>query len=162
MYSIPVAGILLLASVVAVAADFTAKDMDGGRQSLSAYHGKWVVLDFWATWCPYCVEEIPELNAFYRAHHEKDAVVLGLSVDENDELKDEELKDFVQMNDIAYPVVRATPAILQAIGPVRGLPTLYLVDPAGNIVARQVGPLTRADLEQFLRRHAKSSKAVFP
>ncbi len=148
-----IALLLLFSAAAALAADFSAKDLDGRSHSLAGYHGKWVVLNFWATWCPYCAAEIPDLNAFYRAHKGKDATVLGLNVEDVDALSDDELVDFVHTNAIAYPVVRTTSAMVRAIGPVRGLPTTYLLNPDGKIVARQAGPMTSADLERFISTH---------
>jgi len=135
----------------AMAADFTVIDLDGHSQSLVAYRGKWIVVNFWATWCPSCAGEIPDLNTFHRIHHAKDAVVLGLNFD--DEVSDAELKDFIRIHSIAYPMARATAAAVRALGAVTGLPTSYLVDPTGKVTARQLGPVTRIELEDFIRHH---------
>ncbi len=154
--------LFLLVSATVAAADFSTKDLEGHPLSLADYRGKWVVINFWATWCPYCVDEISDLSAFYRAHNAKDATVLGLSVDDADEISDAELRDFVHTNNITYPIIRATQTIVRAIGPIKGLPTTYLVDPNGKVVARQLGPMTGADLEQFIRDHASSLKTASP
>ncbi|CAK0744291.1 cytochrome c biogenesis protein CcmG, thiol:disulfide interchange protein DsbE [Gammaproteobacteria bacterium] len=135
----------------AMATDFSVVDLDGHSQSLAAYRGKWVVVNFWATWCPSCCGEIPDLNTFHRNHHTQDAVVLGLAFD--DDTSDAELRNFVRIHSMVYPIARATTTVAHALGAVTGLPTTYLVDPTGKVVARQLGPIAQTDIEDFIRLH---------
>jgi hypothetical protein len=93
----------------AEAVDFRLDGLDGREHRLSDYRGKWVVVNYWATWCPPCLEEMPELEIFHNAHRES-ALVLGM-------------------------------------------PTTYLVSPAGEVVARQVGTVTREMLERFIEAY---------
>ena len=64
--------------------DFALPDLDGKIHRLSDYRGKWVVVNYWATWCPPCLEEIPELEDFYSEHHKRDAIVVGINYEDSD------------------------------------------------------------------------------
>ncbi len=143
---------LLLAEPV----DFSLKGLDGKTYKLSDYRGKWVVVNYWATWCPPCLEEIPELEVFYSNHKNSDAVVLGIALER---IKNDRLKAFVEQQFMSYPVLKASPEARPPLGSVPGLPTTYLVDPKGEIVAKQVGGVTREALEHFIDTHG-DDKAV--
>lgn len=129
-------------------------DLDGKRMRLADYRGKWIVVNYWATWCPPCKEEIPELIMFHEKHKSKDAVVVGISMEEIDR---KELLRFVDDYMISYPVTaydRSTPVL----GAVPGLPTTYLINPNGEIVGRQVGMVDAQGLEAFIAQQGKKSK----
>jgi len=138
--------LLLLTGAVAANPDFTLLDLDGKQHRLSDYRGKWVVVNYWATWCPPCLEEIPELADFHDKHKDSNAVVLGVSMEQ---VSMEKLRQFVDENFVTYPVLPGTPS-MDTIGPVSGLPTTYLVNPDGRLVARQVGGVTAAGIETFI------------
>lgn len=131
--------------------DFTLPDLDGQSHSLSDYRGKWVLVNYWATWCPPCLEELPELEVFHNGAEGK-AVVLGVNMEAIDQ---PQLRAFVEQQFLSYPVLVATerPSRDQLIGPVDGLPTSYLVAPSGEIVARQVGPITADAISAFIERY---------
>lgn len=129
-------------------------DVAGRFLSLTDYQGKWVVINLWATWCPPCLEEIPQLASFHQAHSHRDAVVLGVNI--QDSSSDRELREFVRHEKIPYPVVRGTPEIMAFLGRVKGLPTTYLLDPSGRLAARESGPLTQEDLEAFIHDYHRS------
>jgi len=143
---IVLAWLMLLAPLVWAEPDFTLNDLDGKPHHLSDYRGKWVVVNYWATWCPPCREELPELVMFYE-HNKEKAVVLGINMEQLDNAK---LKQFVDDNLISYPVLKGTPAA--EVGPVPGLPTTYLVSPEGKLVARQVGMITADGIETFINK----------
>lgn len=131
--------------------DFTLQGVDGREYSLSDYRGKWVVVNYWATWCPPCLEEIPELVLFHENHKDKDAVVLGVNMEDIDR---EALVQFVEENFITYPVLRQEPG-MQAVGPVPGLPTTYLVSPEGEVVGRKLGGITAEDIDSYIQEQSK-------
>lgn len=137
---------LLLTGEAMADPDFTLLDIDGKQHRLSDYRGKWVVVNYWATWCPPCLEEIPELVDFHDRHKDHDAVVLGVSMDK---VAVDKLRQFVEENFVSYPVLPSSPS-MDTVGPVRGLPTTYLVAPDGRLVARQVGGVTAAGIETFI------------
>jgi thiol-disulfide isomerase/thioredoxin len=134
--------------MAAEAVDFTLPDLDGKPVSVADYRGKWVVVNFWATWCPPCLEEIPDLVDLYEQNQDK-LVVLGVNYEE---ANDEYLKDFVESHMMSYPVMRMDPAPMTTLGPVLGLPTTYIINPEGERVARQEGPITRDAVEQYIKR----------
>ena len=129
--------------------DFSLEDLQGERTSLSDYRGKWVVVNYWATWCPPCLEEMPELEIFHDAHR-GDAVVLGVNMETIDRKL---LEDFVEDQFLSYPILLDSPRPRTELGAVPGLPTTYLVSPEGEVAARRVGTVTREMLEQFIDRY---------
>lgn len=126
---------------------FTFTDSKGKTQALKAYKGKWVLVNFWATWCPPCLEEIPALISLHDARKDKDFVVLGVAMDYQNP---KQVLQFADSMFITYPIVLGTPKLAAQVGPVRGLPTTYLYNPEGKLVAHNVGPLTRAEIESFI------------
>ena len=142
---------LLSGPVQAEPVDFTLLDMEDKEQKLSDYRGKWVVVNYWATWCPPCLTEIPELVNFHEDHKDKDAVVLGVNF-EDIGLKG--LQRFSEEYFMNYPVLRTKPGPSSALGPIPGLPTTYLISPEGEIVARQVGPVTEKSITDYINQLA--------
>ena len=128
--------------------DFTLPDLDGKQVSLSDFRGKWVIVNYWATWCPPCLEEIPDLVDLYDNNRDK-LVVLGI---DHEEVNDEYLREFVESHLISYPILRMEPVPVTPLGPVLGLPTTYIISPQGEALARQEGPVTREDIEQYIAR----------
>jgi thiol-disulfide isomerase/thioredoxin len=140
-----ISSLALLSDVLAV--DMPLNGINGERVNLNHYQGRWVVVNYWATWCPPCIEEMPELQAFHNNHVEKDALVVGIN---SELINPKQLKSFLDNYFISYPVFISKPAQQSELGLIPGLPTTFLVSPQGKVVARQVGPVTRDMLEQFM------------
>lgn len=153
------AAMFVLAPALADAVDFTLKDLDGKPHSLSDYRGKWVIVNYWATWCPPCLEEIPDLVDFHEKHRDSDAVVLGVNYEE---VNEDYLREFVESHFMSYPVLRMDPVPMTELGPVLGLPTTYIISPAGERVARQEGPVTGAAIEAYLESKKKQPQGAKP
>ena len=126
-------------------------DLQGVEQSLSDYRGKWVIVNYWASWCPPCLEEIPELVQFHNDHKNRDAVVWGIN---REDISLANLKVFVEKQNISYPLFQVPSDSDSALGPVVTIPTTYLVSPKGEVVARHVGFVTVKKLENFIQNYA--------
>ena len=128
-------------------------DLDGNVTQLSDYRGKWVIINLWATWCPPCLVEIPDLVLFHEAHKDKDAIVLGVNYET---LEAEKVKTFAESQMINYPVVRFTTKVdgkNTPFGQLRGLPTTYMVTPEGKVVAARTGMVDQKMLEEFMEKY---------
>jgi thiol-disulfide isomerase/thioredoxin len=104
-----------------------------------------VIVDFWATWCAPCAEQIPVLNEF-QADHYGEVVVLGIAVDPQGI---EVVAPYADEHDIQYPVLLGSESLAQAYGAF-GFPSLYVIAPDGVIAAKHVGVITREELEEAL------------
>ncbi len=117
--------------------------IDGKPYDLAAHRGKWVVVNFWATWCKPCVKEMPDLSALdaMREHIE----VIGLAYDDSDP---NDIRAFLNKHPVVYPI-----AIVDTFDPPksfatpRGLPTTYLIAPDGRVAKKFMGPITAAEIE---------------
>ena len=118
------------------------KTFDGGSFDLSQHRGRWVVVNFWATWCNPCLKEIPDLAAMDAAHEDID--VIGLAFEE---IERADMEAFLAQRPIPYPI-----AIVDTFGPPtdfgipRGLPTTFLIAPDGKVAATHLGPVASEDL----------------
>lgn len=141
------AACLLLFAAGAAAHEFTLKDMQGRVHHLSDYRGKWVLVNFWATWCAPCLEELPELTALYKAHKDADLIVIGVAMEYP---STKVVLDFLKTNPLPYPVVMGDYKIAKQIGPVHALPTSYMFDQTGKLASSQSGTVTRKSVEEFI------------
>jgi thiol-disulfide isomerase/thioredoxin len=123
------------------------KDTNGNTIKLSQYQGKWVFINYWAPWCIPCRDEIEQLNAFYIAHHDKDAVVLGVNYDH---LPPEQLPALVTRFRISYPVLISDPAKQLGIKDISALPVTFVLAPEGKLVKTLWGAQTKASLEKAI------------
>jgi thiol-disulfide isomerase/thioredoxin len=134
----------------ALAVDMPLTNISGNKVNLSSYQGKWVVVNYWATWCPPCIIEMPELQAFHDRHAAADdAIVLGINTEL---IGKQQLQQFLDDYFISYPIFVSKPTQQSELGLIPGLPTTFLVTPQGKVVARQVGPVTQEMIEQFIKK----------
>ena len=161
MFRLPffLALVLLLANPAAYAddkVDFTLPDMQGKSHRLSDYRGQWVLVNYWATWCPPCREELPELEVFH-SQSDGEAVVLGVNTEA---IGREELSSFLEEQFISYPILVAgpRPKPSQRLGRLQGLPTSFLVTPDGRLAAKTVGPVTAEGIRKFIQRYQQNNE----
>ena len=143
---------LLSCALVADAQPFVFKDMQGNTLRLSDYRGKWVLVNFWATWCPPCLEEVPDLVALHEARKDKDLVVIGVALDSTEK----SVKAFVAKRNVTYPIVLGDYDMAEQVGQVEVLPTSYLYNQQGELVSYQEGLLSRESVESYIKN--KSAK----
>lgn len=122
-----------------LAPDFTLLDLDGNIVRLSDFRGKTVVMNAWATWCPPCRKEFPELVELYDANKDRGLVVLGLNLQE----PREQVRKFAQEYGAEFPIVIDVDADVVAQYRLLGLPTTWFIDSQGILRAQQVGLLTK-------------------
>lgn len=115
--------------------DFTATTLDGRTISSSDWKGKVTLVNFWATWCPPCRAEIPDLIAL-QAKYPDHLQIIGISEDQGSV---DAVKAFVAEHGITYPVIMATPEIEQIFAGVNALPTSFMLDREGRIVQKHLG-----------------------
>ena len=126
--------------------DFTLQQLHGETVSLSDYRQKWVVLNYWATWCAPCRKEIPDLTSLHEAR--EDVVVLGLAFEDTEmENFDEFLEEFHPSYPILLVDVYAPP---EPFGAPKVLPTTIILNPEGFPVKTYLGPVTRENIETFI------------
>jgi peroxiredoxin len=128
---------------------FTIADMNGQKINLSAYKGKVILLDFWATWCGPCRVEIPHFVDLQKQYGSQGLVVLGVSVDDTVD----KLKPFAQELQMNYPVLvgLGRDDVQDAFGPIWGLPTTFLISREGKICRKNSGVQGRAKYERDIK-----------
>lgn len=130
-----------------LAPDFALEQLDGETFRLSNHWGKVVAINFWATWCPPCREEIPDFIAL-QEEMEGDVLFVGVSLDEGGP---EEVRAFAEEFGINYPIVIDDGTVAQKYGPIAGIPTTFLVDREGHVRLQAMGQLTKENLRPVLQ-----------
>ncbi len=128
------------------APDFTLASLSGSPVSLSDYSGQVVLINLWATWCPPCKAEMPDIHRFYEAHRAKGFTVLAINNQEDSET----VRRFIQANGFTFPVLLDGEAEVLDSYQVRGLPTSFIIDRQGRIQHVQTGAITERQLEKIV------------
>jgi thiol-disulfide isomerase/thioredoxin len=127
-----------------LAPDFTLPQLDGQALHLSAYRGKVVLLDFWATWCVPCREEIPHFIRLQDKYRAEGLQIIGVSMDDGPE----PVRSFSQEFHVNYPVVMGNAKIGELYGGILGLPIAFLLDPDGRVYAKHIGAIKPEIIEK--------------
>jgi len=123
-------------------ADYELRDMDGKSHRVSDYRGKWLIINFWATWCSPCIQEMPELERFYQQNISS-AQVWGVTFEDTDKAK---IRQFIEQLGITYPVLGYAQDPLTGFGTVTVLPTTFVIDKKGLFFHRFEGPISAQDI----------------
>lgn len=156
--------LLVFPLFVSAAPNLVLKDLNGKARNVSSYigKGKWTVVVLWAHNCPICNNEIYHMTFFHDAHKDKDATVLGVSVDGWD-LRDK-AETFVETHALNFPNLIAEPRqdVLSKFGGGRfyGTPTFYIYAPNGDFKAQKTGPLTQEEVESFIKNAKQASRVT--
>jgi peroxiredoxin/predicted negative regulator of RcsB-dependent stress response len=133
------------------APSFTSEDINGKAVRLDAYRGKYVLIDFWATWCAPCIGELPRLQAAYRTYHDAGFAIIGVSLDESKTA----VVDFARARNLPWPQLHnasGSADLVEGFG-VSSIPSTYLIDPEGTIIRLDVRGKA---LDEALKRLIKS------
>ena len=145
----------LAAAFPAFAADFDLVDTQGAHHRLAEARGHWVVVNFWATWCVPCLEEIPEIVDFHRRHPQ--VIVIGVAMDAEDAAK---VKRFAAKLHHDYPLVLADDRVERELGSPRALPTTRIYAPDGSVAYDKPGRVTRKLLEEKTGSASSAQRAL--
>lgn len=123
---------------------------EGGEVAFESLRGKPLVVNFWATWCPPCVEEMPMIDAFFRENAANGWQVVGLAIDQPSAVR-----KFLAKTPVSYPIglagLQGTDLVKRMGNTAGGLPFTLVVDPGGSIGARKMGKLDAGDLQAWRR-----------
>ena len=142
------AAAMLLASAAfapAWAGGWSLKDRDGAQYSLSGLQGKWVLVNFWAPWCPPCLDEMPAFAELQ--NHHKNLQIIGVAVMYRSR---QDVLSVAAKQSIPYPIVFGNEDTASDFGELHGLPTSYLYSPSGKLVGRIEGPAHIGELEAMM------------
>lgn len=131
--------------VVAVAPAWKLKDVNGVEVTSAQFKGKVVVVDFWATWCPPCREEIPGYIQLVKKYGKDGLVIVGVSLDQ---AGPSVVKTYAEKTGVNYPLVMGDDEVVAAFGGMEAIPTTFLIDRDGKIRDRKVGAEPTADYEK--------------
>jgi len=132
-----------------MAYNFTLPTSDGKQLKLSDYKGKVVIIDFWATWCPPCRKGIPDLVELKKKYGSKGVEIIGVSVDQETK---PDVVPFIKEYGINYPIVYGNTNVYQQYGGIRAIPTSFIIDKEGKVVASYEGLISKAAYEDHIKK----------
>ncbi len=128
------------------APEYQLYDLDGELHRARDQRGRWLVINFWATWCAPCLHEMPELQRFYEDNRDR-ATLWGVTFENEDR---DAVVEFVERLGVTYPILGFGQDPQTGYGEVRVLPTTFVVDPNGRFHQRFEGPIKAAQLERAI------------
>ena len=137
--------------VLGKAEDFTLVDLSGNEVSLSDFRGKKVFLNFWATWCPPCKAEMPEIEKIYQETKDDDFVILSVEIGEPLNT----VKTFIEKNKYNFKVLLDLDQSVATTYGITAIPTSYFIDEEGNIISKQVGGMSYEQMKENIAKLEK-------
>ncbi len=128
---------------------FSLEDLDGAQVSLAAFRGRPVLINFWASWCPPCRAEMPELQRVYASQGSDGLMILAVNLSTQDNLDD--VRRFVAEQGLTFPILLDSEQAVTAAYRVNPLPTSVFVTPEGKVHLVQIGQMDRGFVESVLR-----------
>jgi len=130
---------------------FSAVSLDGKQTGTATLAGKAYIINFFASWCPPCRGEVPDMVALQNLYAQKGFTFIGVAVSDSES----NIRDFARQNRISYPVVMGQDAMIRAFssyidGGITGIPTSFVVNSSGKITGVIVGPRSREDFEKLI------------
>lgn len=133
-----------------LAPDFILKTISGEEAKLSAYRGKRVILNFWASWCPPCKAEMPHMEDFYVEHKDSDVILLSVNLT-TAEKKSSDVEKFVEEYGLSFPVMLDEQGDIGQIYQAHAIPTSYLIDSKGIVRKKIVGPMDKEMMNELIQ-----------
>jgi len=128
--------------------------LDGTQFDLAAQRGKWVIVNFWATWCSPCIKEMPDISRFVTSRSDVGAIGLAYGDEEP-----ADIRAFLVKHPVQYPIAAVpTDNKLPDFGVPKALPTTYLIAPDGSVAKKFTGPITAPELEKVIAASAQAKK----
>jgi thiol-disulfide isomerase/thioredoxin len=138
----------------ALAPDFSRPDLKGQKLDLSSYRGKVLLLDFWATWCAPCRDEIPHFVELQSKYADQGLQIIGVSMDDGPE----PVREFYRQFKMNYPVVMGNAKIGELYGGVLGLPIAFLIGRDGRIDSKHIGVADFSFLEREITAQLRAQE----
>ncbi len=129
------------------AIDFKLKDLNGKELSLSDLKGKKVFLNFWATWCPPCKSEMPEIEKLYQETKDSNLVIVAIEIGEPLNT----VKSFIDNNKYNFTVLLDSDQSVSSKYNIASIPTSYFIDVYGNIVSKNIGGMTIDQMKEYIK-----------
>ncbi|WP_040948975.1 peroxiredoxin family protein [Gorillibacterium massiliense] len=136
------------------APDFQLTDLNGNAIKLTDFRGKTVLLNFWATWCPPCKVEMPQMRDFYTQYKHKDVIILGVNLTDT-EKNAGHVQSFASENGLTFPIVLDKKGVVADLYRVAAYPTTFIIDPDGIIRDKFQGAI---DFDTMKDAYAKAKK----
>ena len=130
------------------APEFSLKDSSGIERKFSDFKGNVVIIDFWATWCPPCREEIPHFVELYNQYKDQGLEIIGVSMDQSPERV---IPGFIEKNNINYTILFGEDKVYDLYGGINAIPTTFIVDKDGNLVRKYIGYKEKGVFEQDIK-----------
>ncbi|MBT2680860.1 TlpA family protein disulfide reductase [Bacillus sp. ISL-35] len=128
-----------------MAPSFTLKNFAGEEIDLKKYKGRKIMLNFWATWCPPCKEEMPAMEKFYK-NHSGQIEILAINLDPQNDVK-----GFAEKNDLSFQILLDESGTTQKSYQIISIPTTFIIDEKGVILKRHIGSMSYEQMEELLK-----------